>query len=395
VYIFVVIILSLFLTLFKIEGSSLTVTYGDTLSIVLLVIFLKNFIENKLSNNFFSKYWFIYLSILFITGIFNLTLFEGEYLNIFRTNLISLIYFIFIYTYVKNGKINSKQFAIGIALLAIAFLLKTWPEMQQAWTTSDLGFTDVNIFDSSLNLNTWGFSLLLLLVIFSYESLDRFNIIFLTCCLVCVYFIFFSYSRTSYILTFLLFLYIVLYVKRVKTSIAVLIACTIPFIFFLYQSFSSKIVISDSTYEFLSRKQETFGNDLVDDRFYTINIKPITENFSDFNVFQMFFGDGHSIQHSFFSHTLVVTGILGFIIFILRFLLTISYSFKNIKLKNKPVESKYLFLLLVIFIVNDFITNLSSYLPFAAYLSAIIFAYFFGMVDRDINFETESKGSTE
>jgi hypothetical protein len=50
-------------------------------------------------------------------------------------------------------------------------------------------------------------------------------------------------------------------------------------------------------------------------------------------------------------------------------------------MKKRIVSSKFLILIIIVVLINDFVTNVSSFLPFAAYLSAIITALFFAEID--------------
>ena len=140
--------------------------------------------------------------------------------------------------------------------------------------------------------------------------------------------------------------------------------------------------VSDSAISFFNNKSSNYGEDLISTRFYLINIDPIINNFEKFNILQILIGDGVSIQHSFLSHTLIVTGLLGFMIFIKKYYLIIKDSFRLIKKGVSNNISKFLILTILIVLINDFITNVSFFLPFAGYLSAIIIAFFQGELNK-------------
>ena len=140
--------------------------------------------------------------------------------------------------------------------------------------------------------------------------------------------------------------------------------------------------VSESAQAFFEKKSSNAGNDLVNTRFYLINIKPLQDSFRDLNVFQIFVGDGLSVQHSWISHNIIVTGFVGFLLFVKRFSYAIKFSITGVKGQSNVIGYKFLLLIIIVILINDFITNTSSFLPFAAYLSSIITAVFFADIEQ-------------
>lgn len=332
----------------------------------------------------FSRFWFFSLGLLFISATVNLTLFEGRFLNIFKTELISLIIFNVIYNSIYRNRITEKKYFIGVIILMSSFLVKTWPEMQVAWGQSGDEFTNVNIFSSSLNLNSWGYILVLFLVIMLYfyvikiYRLYAFIFIFIL-----ISFIFFSYSRTAYTLSLLAIFWCVIYVNKFKIK-KILFFLIFAFLLYLFRNELNvfNFNVSSSALEFISNKSGGYENDLINTRFYLINIQPVVENYEMFSPLEMLLGDGVSVQHSFPSHYLVVNGVLGFIYFMKRFLFAFRLSIRNIIRNQEKIKSKMLLLVLGVILINDFVTNVSSFLPFAAYLSSLILALIFGHISK-------------
>lgn len=380
---FNLILLSIFLTLFKLADASLSFNYGDFVSFLILGFFINDFIKGRIELNVFSKFWMYYLFILFLSSTINFTFFEGRFLNIFKTNFFSIIYFTYTYSLIFKNKINIKKFVLGVYILAFVFLLKTWPEMQQAWSNSSIGFVQSNVFESSLNLNSWGFILILFLIFSLYLWVSKiFSKLSLIFSVIFVIFIVFSFSRTAYSLTALILFWTVFYVNKSNIKNLIFPLFFIIFIvLFKDQLNVFNLQIPESALTFFKDKSDNYADDLVNTRFYIINIEPLVSNYSIFNPVQMLVGDGVSVQHSFISHSLIVTGILGFVFFIKRYFYAFKYSLKNIKKKRIIVPSKFLLLIILVVLINDFVTNFSSFLPFAAYLSAIITALFFAEID--------------
>lgn len=387
------ILLTIFLTLFSVSDLGVSLTYGDYTAILILILFFNDLIRGEYFLNKFSNYWLYYIIILFISSVINFTWLEGRFLNIFKTNLFSLVFFVIVYNLIIKNKLSAKSYLLGLTVLCITFLVKTWPEMQSAWAETE--FTNVNIFESSLNLNTWGFSLILFLLVTLYGwSMKIVPKVSLISSIVLIVFIFFSYSRTAYSLTLLTVIWSVFYVNKsnIKNLIFPIIALSLIFVF-RNQLNVFGFQISDAALNFFDKKAGGFGNDLINTRFYMINIEPILENFNSFNPLQMLIGDGVSVQHSFISHSLVMTGLIGFIYYTLRFWYAIKLSFRLILSNKKIIDSKYLLLAIIVVLINDFITNISAFLPFSAYLSAIIIAFFFANLNLKENKVYDTKNS--
>lgn len=385
VFIFYLILLSAFLTLFKLADSSISVTYGDFVSLFIVLLFINDLFKNYYKFPRYAKYWMFYIIILFVSAIVNLTFFEGRFLNIFKTNIVSLIYFIILYSLVVKNEIKIKTLMSGIMVLGLAFLVKTWPEMQKAWAIAENEFTNVNIFDSSLNLNTWGFILILFLIVMLYSWVSKIHArVAIISCVILVVFIFFSYSRAAYSLTALVLIWSIFYINKSNFKNLILPVLLIGIIFiFRNQLNVFNFNISESALSFLDKKSGNYSEDLINTRFYLINIKPFIESYESFNPLQMLIGDGVSVQHSFISHSLIVTGILGFIVFMKRFLYAVKYCIYRIKKNSNVVPAKFLILIILVVLINDFVTNISSFLPFAAYLSAVIMAFLFAEINTN------------
>ncbi|WP_144280889.1 hypothetical protein [Chryseobacterium echinoideorum] len=384
------IFLCIFLTLYNVNNVSLTVTYSDIIFLVLFIIFVNDVFKKGLSFDKFSKLWTFYLAILVISGLINFTFLEGRFLNIFKTYFFSLVLYIMVYSYILKNKIKIKTFCIYTIILCSFFLVKTWGEMQSKLSNIDTGFTNVDLFESSLNLNTWGYILVLFLVFTFYCLISniytKFSLMFSAVILI---FIFFSYSRTAYSLSILSIVWTFLFVNKRNIRNIIIPVLFISIVYLLWETLGIKT--SDAALDFIDKKSGNYGDDLINTRFYIINIEPLIENYEKFNPIQAFIGDGVSVQHSFFSHTLIVTGIIGFVIYLKRYIYIIKYLYSSIKKKVQTKKAKMLLLLVIIILINDFVTNVSAYLPFAAYLSSVIMAYIMADINKIKMYGVERK----
>ena len=381
----ILILISIFLTLFTFQDTGLTITYSDTTLILIFPLFIYDFFRNRLIFNEFGNNLFYYYMFLLTAGLINLTYFDGPFLNIFKTGFVSWVIYIWVYSLVYRGRINFKILIFFVFILSVIFLNKTWNEIQESWTSVDRGFTAFVAFKSSLNLNSWGFILLLFSVFFIYAWSFGFYKKWIAAFLFfLVGFVLFSFSRASWGLLVLTLIWVFFYVK--KFSPFALIGFVIMGIlgYFVNTQFGFfKFSVSDAGINFFEQKSSVAGDDLLYIRFYLINIKPILEKYQEFHFYQFIFGDGISVQHSWVSNSLVVTGFVGFFLYVRLYVLSIKGILKNIK--QKIITSKFVLLLLIIILVNDFLTNLSLFMPFIGYLTGFILGVFYAESDRAAN----------
>lgn len=378
--------------MFSLSDNKLSLTYGDILLPIVFLLFIRDVINKKIRLERFGRYFMYFVILLLLTGIVNSTFLDGPFLNIFKTSLISLVFYLWSYSLVYRNKLNGDQFVIGIGIFSVVFILLTWPQMQQAWGMSSSGFTNYQVFDSSLNLNTWGYMVVLFLVISLYGwSNNFFKKLSIIGVFIFSFFIILSFSRSAYALTIFSFLWVLIFVQKLNIK-KILFPVVVLFVLFIFLDGISYIqsFIPDSANQFWERKANNAQNDLIETRFYLINILPIQENFSTFNFYQLLFGDGISVQHSWISNSLVVTGIIGFFVYYKRFSIGFYKSLKSKIYTNSSVNQRFLFLVLLLTIVNDFITNLTLFLPMAGYLTYIIIAFYTAKIDLSQRFYENS-----
>jgi len=386
---FILILFVIFFTLFPDGDFNITVNYGDFLAMGLVPLFIYDFLREKFIIDKFGKYFLCYIILLVFTAIINLTVFNGKFLNIFKTSLFSWIFYIWTYNFILLNKLSEKQFLFGIAILSGLFLFKTVPEMQQTWKAASNGFSTYRVFKSSINLNNWGYIILLFFVISLYSwSIDYFKYVSLTFSVCLAIFVYFSFSRTAYSLILFSIIWFVFYIQKIdfrRFGIPTLIVVIIITLIIYYNPNILPFKVSRAASHFMDKKVATANSDFIDTRLYTINYLPIVDFVYRMNVFQMFFGDSTSVQHSWISNSFIVTGIVGLWVYIQRFYVGIKKAYKNMLQSKNRLYGKFLLLVLLIILINDFITNTTLFLDFAGYLSFIITAFFMALIDKQEN----------
>src|SRR5690606_25372034 len=184
-------------------------------------------------------------------------------------------------------------------------LIKTWPEMQNAWASSEEGFTTVNIFKNSLNLNTWGFTVLLFFIVAGYAwSLKYHQLLSAIIMLTLSTFVLFSFSRAAWALLFISVIWILFYINKLKVNRVVqLLLLGIVILILNYQFKIINFEFSDTAIGFFERKLSEFEDNFIDVRLYFINPVPIEESIKRFNAFPILFIDGSSLLNCRFVHT--------------------------------------------------------------------------------------------
>jgi len=377
---FILILISIYLSLMRINGLPFSLTWGDVTFMAIFFIFVIDYIKGYIFFNKFSRLFIFYNLLLIISALINGNLTAGPLLNILRTNVEGFVFFSYIYSLISRERITKKIFFKGSLVLFISFSVTTIPQLQQMWASE--GFTNYQVFESSLNLNSWGY----IMYLFFFLSLVSYlNGIFKPYSVLAASIIagmmIFSFSRNVYTISIITLAWIIFYILKIdikKLIIPVVLIFTI-FVFLDFQHLLN-LTISEEASDFWNIKSQTYQNDLVNTRFYLINVLPIQEIFYNFNIFQIFFGDAISVQHSFIAHSLIVTGIVGLFLFLYRFLSAFRYA----RITNSCITkhtSKLLMIFIITFLLNDFITNSSAFLPIGSYLSYIIFGYLFADIE--------------
>lgn len=377
---YTLILISVYLSLIGIDGLSFSLSWGDITFVGVLLLFTIDLFRGNIILNKFSILFFYYILLLIFSAILNGELLNGPLLNILRTNIEGFVFFTYIFSLISREKISKKVFFIGSFTLFIAFCANTIPQLREMW--SSIGFTNYQVFESSLNLNTWGFTMFLfffLSLVSWLNGIYKFYSLITTSIIGGI--MIFSFSRNVYALTIITLGWTVFNILKmdIKKLIFPIILISALFVFVDFQQLFN-LTINEGASDFWNRKSQTAQSDLIDTRFYYINILPIQQIFSDFNVFQFFFGNAISVQHSFIAHSLIVTGFVGLILFVFRFVDAFKIAKKTDRLIAKR-SSKLLMIFILIFLINDFVTNSSAFLPVGSYLSYLIFGYLFADIE--------------
>lgn len=377
---YVLVLVSIYLSIIEISGLSFSLSWGDFTFVFVLLMFVFDLFRGQIIFNRFSRFFLYYILLLIFSATLNGSLLMGPLLNILRTNIEGFVFFTYIFSLISRAKITKTIFFIGLLILFIAFSFNTLPQLKQMWAST--GFTNYQIFESSLNLNTWGYVMYLFFFLALVSWLNgTFKLYSLLTAFIISVIMIFSFSRNVYVLSIVTLAWIVIYVLNIniKKLVIPIVLISVLFIFVDFQQlFNLKFI--DAATDFWNNKSKTAQSDLIDTRFFLINIYPIQEIFSKFNVFKLFFGDAISVQHSFVAHSLIVTGLIGLFLFLYRFIYAFYFAIKVQKYISKRT-AKLLMLFILIFLLNDFVTNTSVLLPISSYLSYVILGYLFAEIE--------------
>lgn len=346
------------------------VTLSDIASIILLVICLSKVARGKWVVDAFGKYSLVYASIMLLSALINLTLSETQFLNYFRLFLFGTIIYISTYNIVLE-KFSVNLLVRMFSLFSIYFIFYSKKHVFTAW---NVGFTNLDIFDNSMNLNTWGFTNLMfviLLYLYYKKNLMSQYILFVLISIHSV-FVYLSYSRSSYLL-YILFWGVIItrqirrgniksFIKYVIIGGILVSLCA----FYILPQYLSSDLLEIGT-EFITKKMNSANSDLEEVRWVALNEMPINNFLINASFIDHLLGDGVSIQHSWFSHVLISTGIVGFAYFIIYHLLILRICYKQ--------KCLILAVVVVVMLANDFATNIRFIFSPPSYLYMFICAF--------------------
>ena len=310
------------------------VTVADIICIFLFFVSIYNLTINKWRIDTFCKYNIIYLLSMILSCLFNQTYDNTVFLNYFRI----YIYGIIIYLCTYNSLHNKKDFLFFIYVLStylIYFLIGTREFMSSSFRgdiTNTFEFTS----QISYGRNAWGFTALLIAFFSIYLYQQRFIKSYILYSIIGLTFfcIILSVSRFSAI-SFIILVLWAAYINKTNISTSNIIktiagSIVVIYIFRFFTSNVSGDILSYG-YEFFFNKLEKTSNDIEDVRIEELNFLPIKNWFSNNSPIKLLWGDGIFIGHSIIAHTLISTGIVGFICYI-------AYNFKYVYLCIRDPE---------------------------------------------------------
>ena len=346
------------------------ITWGDIFCAILLLISILNLIQRRWIIDRFCKLSALYLPCMLIAAIINGEVTNTIFINYFRNYFWGVLAYLSLSNSINSIKDIRRCLVVSIAYL-VYFLFNFRVLMQNS------SYDTINTLDFGYGRNNVAFTSLLIAVFLEflyYSKLARAYIL-LGVVLMAIIILFCAsrYAMIMLVISFLIFR--VSSKQRINLTEVTSFAVLAVIGFFIYNFVIGFIDTSFYEYSqtYLTEKLSDARADFWQTRVMAINVKPITEMLSSGNYLFLLFGSPIAVQHSFLSHTLITTGVVGCLCYLISHirLLVWIYKFKGVFL--------FLFIIVMVMFVNDFITNARFYVGVNSILygaiCAIIFKY--------------------
>lgn len=324
------------------------ITYEDVACVILLVLSIFKCANNKWTIDRFCKLSALYIPFMIFSALLNGELTNTVFINYFRNYTWGILVYFALANNIKSLQDINKILLLGIAFL-IVFMLNFRIMMQSSFSEN------LATLDFEYGRNNVAFTALLFSILFEFlyysklvKSYVLLGVVVMTVIIV--------FCTSRYSMMMLVISYVVFRIfSKMKLSASEMLAVA-SFIFLgplLYEYIISFMDSSfyESSQSYLNEKLNDADGDFWNSRIMDINVKPIQKMLNDDNVLSFFVGNTVSIQHSFFSHTLITTGVLGFLCYLITNTKLLVWTFKY-----KGVHF-FLFIMVMVMACNDFITN--------------------------------------
>lgn len=324
------------------------ITYADFMCLLLLLISIIKYIQKQWVIDRFCKLSALYIPFMLFSAIINAEISNTVFINYFRNYLWGIVVYFALSNNIHCIKDIKKILLFGVAFMVI-FLINYKSMMQETY------YTNLATLDFGYGRNNVAFTALLFSIVFEFlyytrlvKSYILLGIVVMTTIIV------FCTSRFSMMMLIISFVIFRLFsYKKISISELITIICFVALGPIVY-----KIIIThiDSSFyamsqNYLNEKINGAGDDFMNSRIMSINIDPIMHMLNFESLDFLLIGRPLYIQHSFLSHTLITTGIGGFLCYIISNIKLLKWTFKY--------KGDYLFLFIVVMVMftNDFITN--------------------------------------
>lgn len=340
------------LTVICLSGSFYNLAPGISVSDIacgtLFVISIIQIMRKRWQVDQFSHYSMIYLPFMLLSAILSFEVANTIFLNYFRNYLWGLT----VYFALANSIHNRDDLIICtryLFIFLIIYLLNMQDLMQETF------FEDLGTLDYKYGRNNVAFTALLFAIYFEFLYYSRLCrpyvflgvILMLSIMEICA-------SRFAILMAVIsIVLYRISCKKRISKSevlvyLSLIICAPIVFNFllrFIDQSFflESQNILADK----LLGTKDDFWNS----RIMEINVYPIIEFLNKKGPISIIFGEPTLVQHSFLSHSLITTGLVGCICFVYCQIKLLSWSYGYKK------AGFFLYIVILVMILNDFIAN--------------------------------------
>ncbi|MCE9239299.1 hypothetical protein [Bacteroides thetaiotaomicron] len=354
------------------------ITYADIACVILLMLSLYKFATHQWTTDRFFTLTALYVPFMIIAAVLNGDMTNTIFINYFRNYFWGVVIY-----FALSNSINSLQDIKKLVLMGSAFFLVFL--LNYRTMIQDTFSESLATLDFGYGRNNVAFTALLFSILFE--------------------FLYYTKLVKSYILLGIVIMAVIIVFCTSRYSMMMLVISFLLFRFFSHQKVSGSEVFSillliivgpllyeyiltfvdSSFYEYsqsyLNEKMNGASDDFWNSRIMSINVKPIQHMLDFEGTSFLFIGNPLGIQHSFFSHSLITTGIAGCLCYLVTNIKLLKWSFQ--------FKGEYLFLFIVVMVMfaNDFITNARFIIGvnsvFYCYLCAIMYRYI--IINENVN----------
>ena len=324
------------------------ITWSDIFCLILLLISIIKYLRNEWVLDTFAKYSSIYIPIMFVVALANAEISNTVFINFFRNYTMGVIVYVPLSNIICTKK-DLRVFLMFLSVFLVQFMINYRRMMQDTFSEN------LATLDFGYGRNNVAFTALLFAILFEFlyyaKIVKSYILLGIVVMVVIITLCASRYAMMMLAISF--FLYRIMSGKKFSSgevlSIGILVVTT-PFILTFIEGLVDSSFL-ESSRDYLNEKMANADSDFYGTRIIDINVKPIDSFINEKGILSLIIGDGISIQHSFFSHTLLTTGIIGLYVFVRYMVLLIkwAYQFKR--------EGFFLFIVILTMYLNDFITN--------------------------------------
>jgi hypothetical protein len=312
---------------------------------------------------------------------------NGTLLNMGRTVTSDAILYVIMFNVVRDVRALRRFCWLILATAAVIFQLSI-PTLMSTWS---LGFTNILYTFGAIDLNTFGFSCVILFCAsaplwLSWREVFRGFLVGTALASGALL----SFSRSAW--TNLLIAAGFMAVLRGNTSsrqrVTRIVTMGLGLIaaFFIINSVTS--LLPDAA-QFGKAKINDYGIDVVDTRLDELTLKPVLE-WSHEPVVTILIGDATSIQHTFVANSVWTTGLFGLLCGAGTYWTmgwTAIAALRKASLKEHRLTAACFLALVVVMFLDDSVTNHRFHAPFISYLFFATAGAFSGLLRENLQSE--------
>lgn len=352
------------------------ITLADYICVPLFIVSCYKILLKRWGFDIFFKLTSIYIICMLLSALFNGNLFNTTFINFFRNYTYGSIIYLVTVNCLKSYK-DIKVLLFFFLAYVLVFLFNYQTMMQDSFSQ------DLAHIDFGYGRNNVAFTAMLLAIfcefLFYSKLLKSYIVLLIPLMLLIMVSCASRFAFIMFVTSFIVYRIFAKtgFSKRELFTIVLLMLVT-PFVSSLLMNYIDSSFLSSSS-EYLTEKVNNADDDFIHLRIFAINLIPIEKFYNENGLGHLLLGDGVSIQHSWFSHTFITTGIVGLICYIKTNIELILWSFKY-----KGV-GLFLFIFITAMISNDFITNARFIVNVNSMLYALLCAIIYKYIELNEN----------